>query len=362
MRTVSIMENGNLALTTHSDRILANIRDFAGMAEFALKQKPLIRGDFSAISNVVISGVGGSGIAGDIARDAFEDMIDKPVVVNRKPTIPAFADERTLFVPISYSGDTVETVAALEEALRRGCKIFGITSRGAVERILKEHGLPYAGVKKGYRSREALPLLLFALVDLFGRLGWIERDFDVGELKSKRDTIEGVGRELAGTLYGKTAIICTAHSSVGRRFKSDLNENAKIIAKYEVATEFCHNELNAWLDHDPKMHVVLLRDRDEAYETAQIIDASKRISKIPFTEICAEGSSKLSRMLYHVWLGEFTSYYLAVKMGVDLCPLPATERLKEELLRGPRRLREGTIDGQSSSVSHEEPASRIWRG
>ena len=351
----------NLALTTDSDSILANIRDFASMAEFALKQKPLIRGDFSGISNVVISGVGGSGIAGDIVRDDFDNTIDKPVVVNRKPTIPAFADERTLFVPISYSGDTVETIAALEEALRRRCKIFGITSGGAVERILREHGLPYAGVKKGYRSREALPLLLFALVNLFGRLGWNEGGFDVGELKSRRDVIEGIGRELAGTLYGKTAIICTPHPSVGRRFKSDLNENAKVIAKYEVATEFCHNELNAWLDYDPKMHVILLRDRSETDEVARMIDASKRVSKIPFTEICADGSSKLSRILYHIWLGEFTSYYLAVKMGVDPCPLPATERLKEELLRGPRKFREGAFVGQPSSAGHEEPAARIGR-
>jgi glucose/mannose-6-phosphate isomerase len=276
--------------------------------------------------------MGGSGIVGDIVRDLLEDNFDKPIYVCKKSTLPLFANKSTLFVSVSYSGNTIETIYALKEALKRKCKIFGIVSNGKIEKILADKKIPYVKLPSGYLPREALPFMLFSLLNFLGKIDLINLIFNLSELENKIEEIENKAKKIAPNLNGKLTIIYTHYQSIGHRFKSQLNENSKALAKYDLFTEFCHNEINSWQSLNDNYHILFLRDNVETKEVKNMIDIIKNLlDTSSYTEIVAKGSDKLNRMLYLILLGDFVSYYLAKENKVDPKELPATNYLKKKI-------------------------------
>jgi len=311
--------------------MLEQIRNFIAIGNDVLKVEVEFPEEYGKASNVIISGMGGSGIAGDIVRDLLEDTLPKQIHVCKKSSLPAFADENTLLISISYSGDTTETLSVLNNAIDKGCRIFGMTSDGEMENIFKNQKIPYVKLPKGYAPRTALPFMLFNLINVFRKLGWIKEDTYLEELRDKRDEIEDAAKEIAKKLKGKLIIIYSGYQSVAHRFKSQLNENSKALAKYDIIPEMFHNEINSW-SKASNFHIIFLNDGQESEKIKAMIEISKKLlDEDDYTEIVAKGDTKLNRMLYLIWLGDFISYYLAVENKVDPEKIPATEFLKSEL-------------------------------
>ncbi|MFQ6103143.1 MAG: bifunctional phosphoglucose/phosphomannose isomerase [Candidatus Glassbacteria bacterium] len=307
-------------------------------------------GAFEQIDNVVVCGMGGSAIGGDLAKDYLIDSIRVPIEVNRDYHLPAYAGKRSLVLVSSYSGNTEETISSLRDALRRGSVIRGLTTGGEIERICVSKGIPLLKIPLGFAPREALAFsfipILFLLrpfcegEDLEGEVA--EAIITLNELSSK---LSNPGQEneaylLARDLYGYFPVIYSQSrhfSSVVRRWRSQLAENSEVLASSHQLPELSHNEIMGW-EHDgdllSRFHVVLLKDQgfnkrvlmSWKYILEIIKDKAGKVS-----EIGSEGKGLLARMLSLIYKGDFVTLYLSYLRGVNPTPVDKIELLKRRL-------------------------------
>lgn len=304
--------------------------------------------------NMVFSGLGGSAIGADLIRSYLSDELKIPLLVSRDYTIPNFVDKDTLFFACSYSGDTEETLASYDEAKSRGAKILAISSGGKLEAKAKEDGVPFISIPKGYPPRTALGYAFFPWLTVLSKFGFIEdktKDIEEaisnieglrdGALKPEVKTAKNPAKKLAEALLGKYVIIYAANKhfdSVITRFRGQLAENSKTLASTHVFPEMNHNETVGW--ENPKklikdFAVIFLRDESEHPRVAKRMEITAGIikKKSKVIEVRSKGSSLLSRMFYLIYLGDFTSYYLALLNKRDPTPVEMVTYLKGELAK-----------------------------
>lgn len=295
-------------------------------------------------SNVVISGLGGSGIGGTIAAEVMADEAVIPIVTNNGYTIPGFVDEDTLFIACSYSGNTEETVSSTELAAKAGAKIVVIVSGGKLFEMAKANGWDAIIIPGGQPPRASFgfsfPQVLFVL-NAFG----IISDGFVSELESAtvllnthEDAIQNEAREVTDRLFGKIPVIYAADGfgGVATRFRQQVNENSKILCWHHVIPEMNHNELVGWRTRNNDLAVILFRNSTDH----ERIQARMEINKQTFAqytdtivEVWSKGSSMLERSLYLIHLGDWVSFYLGEKKGVDVTEVKVIDHLKDELAK-----------------------------
>lgn len=269
---------------------------------------------------VAVAGMGGSGIVGELLAALCRDVLDVPVVALHGPSLPRFVGPGYLFISVSYSGNTEETLSAHRGAVERGCRTLAVTSGG---RLVKEERDHLCRVPRGLPPRAALPHLLAPLVGIANHLG---ADLDLrGASRSLGDPRErayeiatGIGEEVP-LVYGYGPLAPAAY-----RWKCQVNENAKRHAFWNYFPELDHNEAEAW-DGEGFAPVVL---RTEDGDMEERVDATleaalprERVHQATF-----EGG--LSGVLSAVHLGDWVSLYMAGMRGVDPTPVPKIERVK----------------------------------
>lgn len=303
------------------------------------------------ISAIVICGMGGSGIGGDLLRAALAPASPIPVLVNKSDRLPAFVGSSTLVVACSYSGNTEETLAAYDAAGRAGAAVAAITSGGALATRARERGDAVVTVPTGLPPRSALPLLLMPMLRIAAKMRLIElADADVertaatlGRLADEwgpaRPLRENHAKGLAQTLHGARPVIYAASpltEPVALRWKTQLNENSKVLAWCGAFPELGHNDVVGWdgAGDAASYHVVILRDEGDGAADARRV-AVTRDGILGRARGCEEvwsaGTGPLARMLSLVLLGDFVSCYLAGLRGVDPTPVEAIDRLKARL-------------------------------
>jgi glucose/mannose-6-phosphate isomerase len=293
--------------------------------------------------DIFVLGMGGSGIVGDVIHDWLHYREELRIGTNKDLSIPSAVDEDTLLLAISYSGNTKETMTALEQGLGRTKNIVCVTSGGELQKICAEMDLTHVLVPKGYQPRCALGYLLGSAVHLI-RLAGVYDGLDELEdtsahlseilpsLMPDTETASNVAKKLALELKDRTPVIYI-HREMGacaNRWQTALNENAKVLSWYGTLPEMMHNEVEAWGNDDraKDFSMILLRDRDEPKLVRDGFEGLKQMSDRKITEIWSEGDDMLSRMLHLIYIGDFTSYYLAILRGVNPLPVSAIEELK----------------------------------
>lgn len=335
--------------TSDMRRLLA---EFPAQVEEAVRIGKRAVGPKTALQvrNIVVNGLGGSAIGGDLLRSYLAGELKVPFIINRGYTLPEFVNEHSLVVISSYSGNTEETIAAHREAIKRGAKVLCISSGGETGRTAVKNRQPLITVPKGFPPRAALGYSFFPLLVTLGKLKFIRpRDKDIREtitlLRKKSKlyaslTSANVALELAKQLYTKIPIVYSASERfdvVNLRWRGQLAENAKVLAFGHVLPEMNHNELVGWKvlqRHMEEMVVIFLRDKDDHERTKIRMEITKSIvggyaKKI--IEVESEGTSLLARMFSLVYLGDWVSYYLAMLNGVDPTPVKVIDYLKHEL-------------------------------
>jgi glucose/mannose-6-phosphate isomerase len=312
-----------------------------------------IRIDYGKPKNIVIAGMGGSAIGGDLLHDWLQNRVNVPVEVCRDYYLPAYANEETLALVISYSGETEETLCALLDAVKRKCMTVAIASGGTLISFAQRLRLPYITVQSGLQPRVAVPYLFFPLVIIMEKLGLIsgvdkelEETIHVLEALAKENSPRvpqkrNLAKKLAWELRSTIAVVYgfRQYRGVACRFKSELNENSKIPAKYENFPELNHNDVVGWDASEKltkKFTVVLIRDKGEPPEIHNRIEATKKlvlhkVAKV--LEIQAVGKSMLAKMFSVVFLGDLASVYLAILLGVDPAPVKIITAMKREMQR-----------------------------
>jgi glucose/mannose-6-phosphate isomerase len=262
----------------------------------ALAQK--IKVKFTQPDNIIIAGMGGSAIGGDITKDYVKEKLNVPIEVVRDYHLPAYAGKKTLVVAMSYSGDTEETLSAFLDALKRGCMIFCITSGGALAKYARKHKVPYIQVPNTMPPRAALPYMLVPLLVFMEKIGLIkgvseelEETFALLDKVCAENGIDqkwcdSPAKEIAQHIGDAAPAIYGfgSYRAVAQRFKQQFNENAKTPAKWEYFPELDHNEVVGWQtsgELNRYFTVIFIRDIDnEPTEIESRIDTTKAINTI----------------------------------------------------------------------------------
>ncbi|RKX19515.1 MAG: bifunctional phosphoglucose/phosphomannose isomerase [Candidatus Zixiibacteriota bacterium] len=307
---------------------------------------------FSNIKNIVVAGMGGSAIGGDTVRTYLAGKLEVPFVVCRHYSLPGFVNENTLVVISSYSGNTEETLAALNDALAKKAKIVCFSTGGKVGQIAKTNKLPLIQLPDGYPPRTALGYSFIPLLFLMAKLGFID---DVSEeiptliagLKNYRELYAAEvesdnnrAKAIAEKIYGKIPIIYSGPEltdTVGTRWKGQICENAKCLAYNSQFAEFNHNELVGWniiKSYRDKLVVIYLRTIDDHVQISERMSIVKDIiskQNVEVVEVLAQGENSLLRIFSLIQIGDFISYYLAIINKIDPTPVKVIDFLKHEL-------------------------------
>lgn len=298
------------------------------------------------IDMVIVCGMGGSAMAGEIAR-RFARI---PLFVNRSYSLPPFVDRHTLLVAISYSGNTAETLSALDQGIEKEVPTFCISSGGRMEEIAGDRGIPFLKIPSGYQPRAAMGHLALPLLVVLSRIGALKEINPWEGLLQDLDRLRvrctatvpseaNPAKMLAATLNGKVpSIYGTVDNTdlVAMRWKTQINENAKQPAFWNVFPELNHNEILAMVRADllPNHTFVFLRndyDLPENIGRIRIMKELFRRNALQFTEAVAEGASEIAQIFSQIYLGDYVSFYLALLNEVDPTPVSLIEEFKKEL-------------------------------
>lgn len=312
------------------------------VAEAADMMKSFPSFDFDA-RNVIISGMGGSAIGGEIIASLFKGKSRVPIVVNRGYELPLFAGKETLFIAVSYSGNTGETLSCFKEAVRRGCKTIAISSGGKLEHH-SENADFYIKIPGGMQPRAALaylllpPMVILENLGITGKTHIREAVKTLAELRAKvkKDVpvADNAAKQIAygisdiPLIYGHDILAVAA-----RRWRQQLNENAKIRSFDFSVPEANHNELMSWEGTGRGIMCILLRDRKEDEHIRKRFDYMAEVygKKATVEEIYAKGGDAFSKLMYAVYMGDYVSNYCAVLRDVDPTPVGLIQKLKEKL-------------------------------
>lgn len=299
---------------------------------------------------IVIAGMGGSAIGGELLKDYARDMAPTPIEVCRDYSLPAYVDDRSFVVVVSYSGDTEESLSAFLQAVEKGCRVFCISSGGSLFQFAEKLNAPFLRVPGGMPPRAALPYLLVPQLVLLEKLGVVSGVLE--GLSEGARVLEKVSREnspdrplkanpaksLALGIHDTSPVIYGFGSfrAVALRWKQQFNENAKVPAKWDVFPELNHNEIVGWEKANSLAEcfsTVFLRDKTEPAEVRNRIETSKNLMPLASKqfEVWSEGKSTLAKMLSAILVGDFTSIYLAILRGVDPTPVQTIDTLKRRL-------------------------------
>jgi glucose/mannose-6-phosphate isomerase len=292
--------------------------------------------------NVLILGMGGSGIGGVIVKNWIADDIAIPVQVANDYQVPAYVDQDTLIIASSYSGNTEETIMALTEALERNVSVIGITSGGKLEKFCNENNFPVFIVPGGNPPRASLGYSLATLCAVFEKLELVTNRYTAmieraGQLiVADLADIQAKGMEVAKFLTDRTPIFyATPHmEGLAIRCRQQINENSKGLAWHHLVPEMNHNELLGWTGGNASFAPVFLLSQHEFNRNLRRIDLTKEeiearnSSSMTFV---GKGESLVEETIYLMHILDWASLYLADIKNQDPVAIPVIDKLKAAL-------------------------------
>lgn len=327
------------------------IEGFTEQLRDALKigQAAKVRPAKKEIRNVVIAGMGGSGIGGSLVASFTQDELKVPIIINKSYNFPVFINEHTLYIASSFSGNTEETIESLQKALNAGAQCVAITSGGKIEAIAKENDMEVIHIPGGSGSPRAnIGYSIVQLLFMLHYKGLISASFvnqlegSISLLEQEEEDILKRAEKLGNGVKGYLPVFYADSRihPVAVRIQQQLNENGKHLAHTNSFPEMNHNELVGW-EHpeqvleDSKVYF-LKTDYDhprvrERFEISREIFSKKAASII---DIEAKGKSLLEQCLYLIHLTDWVSYFLAKANDADPFTIDAIDHLKGALAKG----------------------------
>ncbi len=342
------MERNPLDTYNFRQMIIDSPDQFAVGFEIAKDAK--VEGDFKSI---MISGMGGSALPGNLFRVYLSDLAKRGrlsgdrigIFQNRFYGLPHEAFDHCLNFVCSYSGNTEETIASFEEALKNNLPCIGFSSGGKIETMCHEHGVPHVKMPipaEGFQPRVGTGYFFGAMYRVLINQGLVPDTQDeilgyIEKLKAETARFEEEGAALSEKLVGKTPVIfgTTRFKSVAMIWKIKINENAKTPAFYNFFPELNHNEMVGYTNPQGKFIVVMLRDETDDFAPMQkrfeVTAKLLREKGVEVEMIDMSGESVFEKMFGSILIADFASYYLALKYGINPTPVDMVEDLKKML-------------------------------
>ncbi|MBF2052779.1 MAG: hypothetical protein IGS03_04855 [Candidatus Sericytochromatia bacterium] len=299
------------------------------------------------IQQVLICGMGGSGSTGDLLVSLCSDS-HLPLRVNKSGQLPAWVDRHTLVIGVSYSGNTAETLACLTQAQQQGALLHLLSAGGEVADFAAAHQLSRVPLDGGLPPRSALFDMFFALLGSLQKLRALHLPATADTLgalsqldqlsaawTARPDEKAPAPLQLARQLVGLQPIIWGVSQEsewVALRWKNQLAENAKTLALWSVLPELNHNEMVAICAAHHSRQALIYLNLETATPVADSIALALAADHLAAVEqLSAAGSTRLERLLYLTYFGDFMSVYLALLQGIDPTPIEAIEQFKARL-------------------------------
>jgi glucose/mannose-6-phosphate isomerase len=299
-------------------------------------------------SSIIVSGLGGSAISGDLLQNYLGNELKVPYSVNRNYSLPASVNKDTLLIASSYSGNTEETIEVIKKGIKKNCSIVAITTGGTVGKIAKENNIPVVKLKKGYQPRYALGLGFFSLLKVFQEIELISEQgkvvkkiISLWRVKGKEYSKEGnYAYKIASDTLGFIPVIYSVAdvtSAVGYRFKCQLNENSKLHAFHNLFPELNHNEVIGWETfHEKQFQTKVFNVLDKGYHSQvkkrfKITSEIIKKSKADVINIQSKENEFKVRLLDMIYLCDWITYYAAILRGKDPSEIDNIHILKKSL-------------------------------
>ncbi len=332
-----------------SHNMLDSLENFPEQIEEVLESLKLNLLPFKP-DEIVVTGMGGSGIVGDILQSFLANRISMPIYVNKDYSLPSFVGENTLLFVVSYSGNTEETLSAAEKGMKMGAKVVAISSNGDLKTMCEDKGVVFIKAASGYHPRAAIAFMFVPVLTLLSEMLIYDSDVAIldslkvlrvlrDEIKTSVPSADNEAKRIAKQIHGKIPVIYghSIYNAVANRWHTQFNENAEILSWYGEIPEMNHNEIVGWAgDKNSSMFLpILLRDDKEDERIKLRLELTKEIAfenNVEYIlEVHAKGDTQLSRILYLIYMGDYVSIYLAMLYGRDPSPVEVIDELKRRL-------------------------------
>ena len=297
-------------------------------------------------SSIVFCGLGGSAISGDLLCDYLSGELKLPFNVVRGYNLPSYANENTLVIISSYSGNTEETISCFEQVLKKKSKIIVITSGGKIGNIAVANKIPVVNIQGGFQPRYALGLSFFSLLKIMQELGIaseeniVRKIIDLWQRRGEEYSSDhNQAFQIAGEIIGFIPVIYSAEflASTGYRLKCQLNENSKLHAFNHTLPEMNHNEIIGWESYKEKQFhtkVIYLFDKEFHPQNKKRFDILKEMlteQKVDVLTLNSNEENKKVRIMDLIFLSDWISFYASVLRGFDPSEIDFIHRMKQRL-------------------------------
>ena len=294
------------------------------------------------IQNIIVTGLGGSGIGGTILSELIADHCKVPISINKDYFLPEFAGPNTLVIISSYSGNTEETLQAFEDALKKKTQIACVCSGGKIAELAKQHQIDHVLIPGGKPPRSCIGYSLIQLIKILVAKGFADpRLFNdlkksIELLEKEKNNIKNEAQKIAKSLVNKIPVIYSLGSCEGTavRFRQQINENSKMLCWHHVFPEMNHNELVGWTGKNDDLIVITFHTSFDYKRTVKRYEVCKPIFEkfsSGVIDIVAKGESKLEQFMYLINIGDWISCYIADIRGIDPVEVNVINHLKNEL-------------------------------
>ncbi len=306
-------------------------------------QNPLKK-SYPTFNNIVICGMGGSGIGGKLVASWIVDEINIPINFCQDYTLPAYVGSKTLIIASSNSGNTEETMSTVAEAHQKGASIIAVCSGGGLEAFCKQWKYECILIPSGKPPRTQLAFSIVQIMHVFAELDLINKDklkeFALASelLIACKDEIHIQAKELANFIDGKELIIYSEakDEAVAIRARQQFNENSKILCSHHTIPEMNHNEMVGWYGGDNRYAVLFLETNDwHAQNRKRLVFSLESIQKktSAVKVLKAKGETQILKSLYLIHIIDWASIYAAEKNEIDSIYIEVIDNLKTSLQR-----------------------------
>lgn len=296
------------------------------------------------IQNIVVTGLGGSGIGGTILSELIQGECPVPVIVNKDYFLPDFIGSNSLVIISSYSGNTEETISAMQQAIAKKAQIVCVTSGGKILELANQHGYDAIVIPGGNPPRSCIGYSLVQLVKVVQFNGLVKTDFlkqikdSIVLLDQASASIKSEAQTVAKVLFKKLPVLYSLGTCEGTvvRFRQQINENSKMLCWHHTLPEMNHNELVGWTEKNEALAVITFRTTFDYERTIKRYEICKTLFQkysSSVTDIVAKGNSKLEQFLYLIHIGDWISCYLADLKNIDPVEVDVITNLKNELAK-----------------------------
>ena len=294
------------------------------------------------IKNVLIAGLGGSGIGGTIASEITILECKVPITVTKGYFVPNYVNENTLVIVSSYSGNTEETIQVMNHAFERNAHLIAVTSGGIIAERAQQKKFDSIILPGGMPPRACLGYSIVQVLNILFQLQLTKTDplpqiLSAANLLEKENATIHQEAKLISTFFkGKTPVLysTTFHEGLAVRWRQQINENSKMLCWHHVVPEMNHNELVGWRNKNENLAVLYLLFNDEYHRNLKRIEMNKEVIQKYTSNIhtvTAKGSNEIEQTFYLNAIGDWVSYYLSIENGVEATEINVINHLKNQL-------------------------------